>query len=130
MLKPTTQLDNKKMSICKKRDETSAERFRRLTNKRWRIQEKEQLQSGRGCKCNSEKDRSRKSLVEFYQEMQSRSFGISCMVFQDVWNLEIERLKRCCIHVITPTNRMIPFCAFYLTDINGRRLYNNSVISG
>jgi uncharacterized radical SAM superfamily Fe-S cluster-containing enzyme len=45
------------------------------------------------------------------------------MFFQDVWNLDLDRLRRCCIHIATQDRRMIPLCAKYLTSANGRRLY-------
>jgi len=44
------------------------------------------------------------------------------MAFQDAWNIDLERLQLCCIHVIAANGKRIPFCAYYLTDINGRRL--------
>jgi len=34
------------------------------------------------------------------------------MHFQDKYNQDIERLKRCDIHYLTPDNKIIPFCAF------------------
>jgi uncharacterized radical SAM superfamily Fe-S cluster-containing enzyme len=43
------------------------------------------------------------------------------MAFQDAWNIDLERLQRCCIHVVTAQQKLIPFCAYYLTDAGGRR---------
>lgn len=34
------------------------------------------------------------------------------MHFQDLYNYDIERVKRCCIHYTTPDGRLIPFCAY------------------
>jgi uncharacterized radical SAM superfamily Fe-S cluster-containing enzyme len=48
---------------------------------------------------------------------------ISCMAFQDVWNIDLERLKDCCIHVVAQDGRLVPFCAYNLTDSAGRSLY-------
>lgn len=48
---------------------------------------------------------------------------ISAMAFQDVWNLDLERLKDCCIHVVAESGRIIPFCAYNLTSASGRSLY-------
>ena len=42
---------------------------------------------------------------------------------QDAWNLDLERLKDCCIHVMTRDSRLVPFCAFYLTGVGQRSLY-------
>jgi hypothetical protein len=54
--------------------------------------------------------------------VKNYSLCISGMAFQDAWNIDLERLRRCCIHVVTERNTMIPFCAYYLTDSHGRRL--------
>jgi uncharacterized radical SAM superfamily Fe-S cluster-containing enzyme len=57
-----------------------------------------------------------------FERIQSHSLCISGMAFQDAWNIDLERLRRCCIHVITAEEKLIPFCAYYLTDSRGRRL--------
>lgn len=54
----------------------------------------------------------------------SKVLTISMMHFQDCWNLDLERLQKCCIHVVTPEGRLVPFCAHYLTSIDGNRLYS------
>jgi len=46
------------------------------------------------------------------------------MAFQDAWNIDLERLQRCCIHVVTTGLKLIPFCAYYLTSSTGQRLMN------
>jgi hypothetical protein len=56
------------------------------------------------------------------ERAMSHTLCISGMAFQDVWNIDIERLKRCCIHVVTPERKLIPFCAYYLTGSAGQRL--------
>jgi uncharacterized radical SAM superfamily Fe-S cluster-containing enzyme len=55
--------------------------------------------------------------------IQHNSFSLSGMAFQDVWNINLERLKDCCIHVVSPEGKLIPFCAYNLTDTTGRFLY-------
>lgn len=57
------------------------------------------------------------------QQLKTYSFSISGMAFQDVWNVDIERLKNCCIHVVSPEGKLIPFCAYNLTDKNGYSIY-------
>jgi tetraether lipid synthase len=57
------------------------------------------------------------------ERARSHTFCISGMAFQDAWNLDLERLKDCCIHVVHPDGRLIPFCAYNLTDRQGRALY-------
>ena len=60
---------------------------------------------------------------EFLAYAQSHILAISGMAFQDAWNLDLERLKSCCIHVVSPEGKLIPFCAYNLTDFQGRSLY-------
>ncbi|MDR3542183.1 MAG: radical SAM protein [Desulfosporosinus sp.] len=57
------------------------------------------------------------------QQLKTYAFSISGMAFQDVWNVDIERLKNCCIHVVSPDGKLIPFCAYNLTDKFGHSIY-------
>lgn len=57
------------------------------------------------------------------QQLKTSAFSISGMAFQDVWNIDIERLKNCCIHVVSPEGKLIPFCAYNLTDKFGHSIY-------
>lgn len=43
-----------------------------------------------------------------------KALFIGMMHFQDLYNYDIERVKRCCIHYATPDKNMpiVPFCAF------------------
>ncbi|MBV5305521.1 MAG: radical SAM protein [Desulfobulbaceae bacterium] len=59
----------------------------------------------------------------FLRRAQTHRFSISGMAFQDAWNLDLERLQGCCIHVISPEGKLIPFCAYNLTSTEGRSLY-------
>ena len=45
-------------------------------------------------------------------EFHARTLFIGMMHFQDLYNYDIERVKRCVIHYGTPDGRIIPFCAF------------------
>jgi uncharacterized radical SAM superfamily Fe-S cluster-containing enzyme len=40
------------------------------------------------------------------------SLFVGMMHFMDLWNYDIERVKRCCIHYAQPDGRIVPFCAF------------------
>ena len=42
------------------------------------------------------------SLDEFLQRIKTHTFAVSGMAFQDVWNVDLERTRNCCIHVVTP----------------------------
>jgi 7,8-dihydro-6-hydroxymethylpterin dimethyltransferase len=37
---------------------------------------------------------------------------IGSMHFMDPYNFDCERMERCCIHYITPDNKIIPFCSY------------------
>jgi len=45
-------------------------------------------------------------------EFQLSSLFIGMMHFQDLYNYDVDRVQRCCIHYATPDGRIIPFCAF------------------
>ena len=50
---------------------------------------------------------------------------IGGMHFQDSYNYDIERVRRCCIHYVVPDGRIIPFCAYnsgptYRTEIESK----------
>lgn len=52
-----------------------------------------------------------------------KRFSISCMAFQDVETMEVERVRGCCIHTQAPDGRLIPFCLYNLTARDGTPLY-------
>jgi len=58
------------------------------------------------------------------------SFSISAMAFQDIWNVDLERVKDCCIHVVSEEGRLIPFCMYNITDVNGNHIYRNCGVKG
>jgi uncharacterized radical SAM superfamily Fe-S cluster-containing enzyme len=60
---------------------------------------------------------------EAFLASRGHTFTISGMAFQDAWNLDLERLRECFIHVVSPDRRVIPFCAWNLTSASGEPLY-------
>lgn len=52
------------------------------------------------------------SFDQFIADMRNNMFTISGMAFQDESNLDAERLRRCRIQVLSPDDRLIPFCAY------------------
>jgi len=60
------------------------------------------------------------------ERARTHRLSISAMAFQDAWNLDLERLKDCCIHVVASDGRLVPFCAYNLTSIAGRSLYRGN----
>jgi 7,8-dihydro-6-hydroxymethylpterin dimethyltransferase len=63
------------------------------------------------------------ALDAFLEDHRTNTFAVSAMAFQDVWNLDLERVQECCIHVAAPDGRMIPFCLYNLTSAEGEPLY-------
>ena len=63
------------------------------------------------------------SLDEFLWRTKARGFSITGMAFMDAWTLDIERLRRCYIFVMDNEGNPIPFCAYNLSDAQGRSLY-------
>jgi len=45
-------------------------------------------------------------------EWHLKSLFLGMMHFQDKYNYDVERVRRCCIHYLVPGGRIIPFCAF------------------
>ena len=45
-------------------------------------------------------------------EFQLKSLFVGMMHFQDLYNYDVDRVQRCCIHYAVPDGRLIPFCAF------------------
>lgn len=96
---------------CGDTEETDfVEKTNVYTDKRWRYQS---AKGGEG------------KLMKFVMRTLTHSFCVSGMGFQDVWNIDLGRLKGCCVHMITGKGEVIPFCAFHLTSESGERLYMN-----
>jgi 7,8-dihydro-6-hydroxymethylpterin dimethyltransferase len=58
----------------------------------------------------------------------NRILAISGMLFQDAWTIDMERIQRCCVQVVTPPSErapagLVPFCLWNLTSVSGERLY-------
>lgn len=65
------------------------------------------------------------SIEEFLNQARSRTFSVSAMAFQDAWTVDLERVRDCCIHVLTPRLTLVPFCAYNLTSVDGRPLHRS-----
>lgn len=64
------------------------------------------------------------SLDDFLDTLKNRQLAISAMTFMDAWNLDLDRLRDCYIH-IADGHRLIPFCAYNLSAQNGKTLYRH-----
>lgn len=60
---------------------------------------------------------------EILDRINRYSFSLSAMAFQDVWNLDLLRVRDCCIHVVNTRGQLIPFCMYNLTGEAGQTLY-------
>ena len=58
------------------------------------------------------------------------SLSISGMAFQDAWNLDLERLRECFLHVLSPEQKLVPLCAYNLTGTFGQTLYREHAAAG
>ncbi|MCB2189348.1 MAG: radical SAM protein [Deltaproteobacteria bacterium] len=63
------------------------------------------------------------SLDDFLARARRHTLAVSGMAFQDVWSLDLARVRECCIHVFAPPDRLVPFCLYNLTARGGERLY-------
>ena len=77
--------------------------------------------SGKAANCDG--DEATSALDEFLQKTVENTFTVSGMVFQDAYNLDLDRLRRCYICEVDSKYGMVPFCAYNLTDDQGRALY-------
>ena len=98
-------------------NEDGAEHSRRFAKQYWRFVEEDDVQFYPLSQYEPT------PFGSFFQHLQRKYLYISGMAFQDVWNIDLERLKRCCIHIVTVTGKMVPLCAKYLTSVDGQRLY-------
>jgi uncharacterized radical SAM superfamily Fe-S cluster-containing enzyme len=94
----------KKSSSCC--DDNAHLKNRNFVSRRWKRTEAEPEQ------CCGTKDYG--DLDTFLGRIKSHGFTITAMAFQDAYTLDIERLRRCSLHVYKD-GRIIPFCARYIT---------------
>lgn len=94
-------------------------------SKRARLFVANQWSSAPEPRFKSSQDAESLSLDEFLESKVQYTLAVSGMVFQDVWNLDLARLQECYIHVVSQDKRIIPFCAYNLTSVDGRPLYRS-----
>ncbi len=63
------------------------------------------------------------SSMDTFLAEEKQSFCISGMAFQDAWNLDLERLRDCFLHILSPDQKLVPLCAYNLTGLDGMTLY-------
>ena len=67
------------------------------------------------------------SIDNFLNKVNNSKISISGMAFQDVWNLDIDRLQKCYIHTVSKNSGLIPFCTYNLTSLSGESLYRKAI---
>jgi 7,8-dihydro-6-hydroxymethylpterin dimethyltransferase len=96
--------------------ESAAEHARNYVRRHWRY--------SKPVECGE--DRGGNPSFGFLDRAQSHFLCISGMAFQDAWNVDLQRLQRCCVHVVTRTGKLVPFCVYYMTNSKGQRLINSA----
>jgi hypothetical protein len=110
---PTTHFD-----LAGKPEGDAAEKSKAYVQRHWKFSETASDSNPNNAPIESQ---------SLFDRIQNYSLCISGMAFQDVWTIDLERLHRCCIHVATIEGKLIPFCAYYLTNTEGRRLIEQSM---
>jgi hypothetical protein len=96
-----------KSCSCSQDDGRAHLRSRSFIARRWK-----RTAANSGEECCGPNDYN--NLEQFIGRVKSHGFTITAMAFQDAYTLDIERLRRCSLHVYRD-GRTIPFCARYLT---------------
>jgi len=63
------------------------------------------------------------SLDQFLEELRNTTLAISGMAFQDAYALDLNRLRRCYIHIVSKEGSLVPFCSYNLTSDSGKALH-------
>jgi len=122
-----TPLGNRQAACCSTAEPPSAmplalagrEKSVAFTSRQWSLP-----MAAAPCSCASQTMTGvQDDLDRFLLRARTHTFSLSAMAFQDVWNLDLERLQGCCIHVMSPAGNLVPFCAYNLTASSGRSLY-------
>ncbi len=90
--------------------DTTAERNREYIGSRWT----RDAEAESGCSAADMTD-----MDAFIKRVKSHGFTVTAMAFQDAMNFDVERLRRCSLHVYSEGGLLKPFCAAYLTGIGG-----------
>ncbi|MEG0156060.1 MAG: radical SAM protein [Anaerovoracaceae bacterium] len=77
---------------------------------KWEVAEPEPC----GCCCRQEEADQEQGMDfdQFLRYYRQNTFTVTGMAFQDLHNLDAERVKRCRVQQLTEDNKLIPFCAY------------------
>ena len=69
------------------------------------------------------------TFVTMAEQQEKETIEISGMAFQDAWTVDLRRLSRCYINIVSPEGLLVPFCAYNLTAAGGRPLHRGPVFT-
>lgn len=104
---------SKKTSCCG--DENSHLKNRAFVARRWKRSADDDTPSSGDRTPEGSADYT--DMGAFLKRVKSHGFTLTAMAFQDAYTLDIERLRRCSLHV-AGGSKIIPFCANYITPDN------------
>ena len=67
--------------------------------------------------------RIRKNLAMAWTPSARKTLTIGGMAFQDAWNIDLMRVRRCSIQIIQKDGALVPLCSKYLSGCNGAKLF-------
>lgn len=67
--------------------------------------------------------RLRKNLRNTWLPSTNRMLTIGGMAFQDGWNIDLMRVRKCSIQIIQKDGKLIPLCSKYLSGCNGSKVF-------
>jgi hypothetical protein len=101
-----------------------ADAAKAFVKRQWAAPEKRLPMAFDGAQAGASSDSEPMDALDaFIRRAATHTLAVSAMAFQDCWTLDLERLKGCCIHEVSPDGRLIPFCAYNLTSMDGETLY-------
>lgn len=103
----------KRSSCCNQETDAAqgAVKAKAFVAKNWCIQE------------STKSDEEKSDWDKILDRVQNNTFSVSAMAFQDIWNVDLQRVKDCCIHVVHPEGKLVPFCIYNMTSTSGKLLY-------
>lgn len=122
-LKPATKRDNQPCS-CRTIDAAEgAVKAKKFVANNWTNHDHGDVYDGEPNQGDVYGGKHGEQWDKLINEIRAKKFSISAMAFQDAYNVDIERIKDCCIHVVSKEGRLIPFCMYNITDTCGKSLY-------
>ncbi|TYO94602.1 hypothetical protein LX24_02259 [Desulfallas thermosapovorans DSM 6562] len=126
-LMPTTRHETNQNTSCCCTPELAVEgsrKSRKFVANHWSASRPVPVQKSCSCGGGGMEEFIRTDSMDlFLARAKTHTLCISGMAFQDVWNVDLERVKDCCIHTVSPAGKLIPFCAYNITDSQGRSIY-------